>query len=85
MSALFVDLRIRSLREGEVFLRRPGNEIHLHIGQVRIVGASAETYTPGPRDLRAEAAAHRKLAGLALKAAAELEERANEQDARAAS
>jgi hypothetical protein len=82
MSIAHVAVRLRRLRETDVSLRRPTSEIHLHVGQVTIIAASSEAYTPGRDDLRAEAAALRKLAGLALKVANELEDRAAEVEAR---
>jgi hypothetical protein len=83
VSVAHVSLRLRRLRETDVSLRRPTSEIHLHVGQATLIAASCEAYTPGLGDLRAEAAAYRKLASLAERVADELDDRATEVEAKA--
>lgn len=85
MAETFANVSVRALRAYDVFTRKPGREIHLHIGQVRLIADSPDPWDHGPEGLRLEAAAYRKLIDCCAQVAAELEARATDADkARAA-
>jgi hypothetical protein len=79
MSVAHTTMRLRRIRETDIYLTTAGQEIQLHIGQARVVMASPTSCHPACReDLLAEATAMRRLAAAAEQAAAALEKRANE-------